>query len=95
MLTQPLIEMSIRNLPGGEGRPEHKAASPSSLSLLSRRMWDPRRLTTLWASTACYKDSFTFYLPSIKKIILIKAGIVPLILERVSRPVKIENTKAG
>jgi hypothetical protein len=27
-------------------------------------MWKPRRLTTLWASTACYRDSFTlpFYL---------------------------------
>jgi hypothetical protein len=23
-------------------------------------MWEPRRLTTLWASTACYRDSFTF-----------------------------------
>jgi hypothetical protein len=23
-------------------------------------MWDPQRLTTLWASTACYRDSFTF-----------------------------------
>jgi hypothetical protein len=23
-------------------------------------MWEPRRLTTLWASTACYSDSFTF-----------------------------------
>jgi hypothetical protein len=22
-------------------------------------MWDPQRLTTLWASTACYRDSFT------------------------------------
>jgi hypothetical protein len=22
-------------------------------------MWEPRRLTTLWASTACYRDSFT------------------------------------
>jgi hypothetical protein len=21
-------------------------------------MWEPRRLTTLWASTACYRDSF-------------------------------------
>jgi hypothetical protein len=25
-------------------------------------MWEPRRLTTLWASTACYRDSFTFLL---------------------------------
>jgi hypothetical protein len=24
------------------------------------KMWEPRRLTTLWASTACYMDSFTF-----------------------------------
>jgi hypothetical protein len=23
-------------------------------------MWEPRRLTTLWAFTACYRDSFTF-----------------------------------
>jgi hypothetical protein len=23
-------------------------------------MWNPRRLTTLWASTACYMDSITF-----------------------------------
>jgi hypothetical protein len=21
-------------------------------------MWEPRRLTTLWASTACYKDTY-------------------------------------
>jgi hypothetical protein len=25
-------------------------------------MWEPRRLTTLWASTACYRDSFTVFL---------------------------------
>jgi hypothetical protein len=25
-------------------------------------MWDPQRLTTLWAFTACYTDSFTFFL---------------------------------
>jgi hypothetical protein len=23
-------------------------------------MWEPQHLTTLWASTACYRDSFTF-----------------------------------
>jgi hypothetical protein len=23
-------------------------------------MWEPRRLTTLWVSTACYRDSFIF-----------------------------------
>jgi hypothetical protein len=25
-------------------------------------MWEPRRLTIRWASTACYRNSFTFYL---------------------------------
>jgi hypothetical protein len=25
-------------------------------------MWKPRRLTTLWASTVCYSDSFTFFI---------------------------------
>jgi hypothetical protein len=25
-------------------------------------MWESRRLTTLWASTACYRGGFTFYL---------------------------------
>jgi hypothetical protein len=24
-------------------------------------MWDPRRLTTLWAFMACYRDSFIFF----------------------------------
>jgi hypothetical protein len=24
-------------------------------------MWEPRRLTTLWAFKACYRDSFTFF----------------------------------
>jgi hypothetical protein len=35
--------------------------SPPSVSWLSKKWWDPRRLTTLWASTAYYKDSFTFF----------------------------------
>jgi hypothetical protein len=26
-------------------------------------MWEPQRLTTLWACTACYRNSFTFLLP--------------------------------
>jgi hypothetical protein len=25
------------------------------------KMWEPRRLTTMWASTVCYRDSFTFF----------------------------------
>jgi hypothetical protein len=25
-------------------------------------MWEPRRLTTLWAFMACFRDSFTFFM---------------------------------
>jgi hypothetical protein len=28
-------------------------------------MWEPRRLTTLWASTACYTDSFYMFRPDL------------------------------
>jgi hypothetical protein len=26
------------------------------------KMWEPRRLTTLWASTTCYRENFTFFI---------------------------------
>jgi hypothetical protein len=44
--TQLLIEMSIRNLPGGKGRLERKA----DLTADYLENWEPRRLTTLRTS---------------------------------------------
>jgi hypothetical protein len=52
--TQPLTEMSTRNLLGG------KADLTATCELTVWKVWDPRRLTTVWASTACYTASFTF-----------------------------------
>jgi hypothetical protein len=58
--TQPLTEMSIRNLPEVNGRPVRKA---DNLTVISEpivlKIREPRCLITLRASTACYKDSFT------------------------------------
>jgi hypothetical protein len=58
--TQPLTEMSTRNLPGGKGRPVSKA---NNLTVIREpivyKMWEPRRLTTLWAATDYYRNSFT------------------------------------
>jgi hypothetical protein len=51
--------MSTRNLPGGKGRPARKADLTAICEPIVYKMWEPRRLTTLWASMACYKDSFT------------------------------------
>jgi hypothetical protein len=58
--TQPLTEMSTRNIPGGKGRPALKA---DNLTIICEpnvlKMWKPRPVTPLWAFTACYRDSFT------------------------------------
>jgi hypothetical protein len=35
----------------------HKA---NSLTAVVYKMWDPRRLTSLWASIVCYRDYFNF-----------------------------------
>jgi hypothetical protein len=61
--TLPLTEMSIRNLPGGEGRPARKIDNLTAIRQpIAKKMWEPRCLTILWACTTRYRDSFTFYL---------------------------------
>jgi hypothetical protein len=50
--TQPLTEMSTRNLPGCKGRPARDADNLTAIC-------GPRSLTTIWAFTACYRNSFT------------------------------------
>jgi hypothetical protein len=47
-LAQPLTE--LRNLLGGYGRP---ARSTDNLTAICEANADPRRLTNLWAPTAC------------------------------------------
>jgi hypothetical protein len=65
--TLHLREMSTMILPGSKGRPARKTDNLTAIcEPIVYKMWQPRRLTTLWASTACYRDRFTFYacLPS-------------------------------
>jgi hypothetical protein len=52
--------MSTRNLPGCKWRPARKAENLIAIcELIVYKMWEPRRLKTLWATKACYRDSFT------------------------------------
>jgi hypothetical protein len=51
--TQHVTEMSTRNLPGGEGLPARKADNFTAIcEPIFYKMWEPRLLTTTWASTA-------------------------------------------
>jgi hypothetical protein len=52
--TQPLTEMSTRNLPGGKKRPAHRAEQPCRhLWAEYLKMWELQPLATLRASTVC------------------------------------------
>jgi hypothetical protein len=53
--TQPLTEMITRNLPARKADNLTAICEP-----IVYKMWEPQRLTTLRASTTCYRDnSFT------------------------------------
>jgi hypothetical protein len=59
--TQLLTQMSTRNLLGSKERTARKADNLTAIcEPIILKMWEPQRLTTLWASTACYRDNFTF-----------------------------------
>jgi hypothetical protein len=61
--TQPLTEMSTRNLPGGKGRPARKADNLTAIfEAIVWKMWEIRRLTIVWTFMVCYRDSFTFFM---------------------------------
>jgi hypothetical protein len=50
---------------GGRGRPVRKADNFTAIcEPIVYKMWEPLRLTTLWAFTACYRDSFAVFYPS-------------------------------
>jgi hypothetical protein len=77
-----IIQMSTRNLSGGKGRPASKADNLTVIfEPIVKKMWEPRFLRTLLASTACYRGSFIFlryqfhykkfYLLSLSKLLLL------------------------
>jgi hypothetical protein len=59
--TQPLREMCTRNILGGKGRLELKYDNLTAIfEPIFYKIWEPRRVTTLWASPVWYKNIFTF-----------------------------------
>jgi hypothetical protein len=53
--TQTLTEISTKNLPGGKGRPAREINNVTAIcEPIFYKIWEPRRLTTLWDFTTCY-----------------------------------------
>jgi hypothetical protein len=68
--TQPLAEINTRNLPVGKGWPVRTADNHTTICETTVwKMWEPRRLTILQASTVCYRDSFTIFERSPKNFV--------------------------
>jgi hypothetical protein len=45
-----------------DGRPARKADNITAIcEAIVWKMWEPRSLTTLWASTVSYRNNFTFF----------------------------------
>jgi hypothetical protein len=58
--TQPLTEMSTRDLLGGKERPKRKADNLTSIcDSTVYKMWEPQRHKPM-AFMVCYRDIFTF-----------------------------------
>jgi flagellar motor switch protein FliM len=52
--TQPLTEQVLGIFLGGKGRPARKADNLTTIcEPIVQKIWEPQRLTTLWASRAC------------------------------------------
>jgi hypothetical protein len=61
--TLHVTEMSTRNLPGDKERPVHKADNLTAIcEPIGYKMWKPRRLKTLLASTVYYSHTFMLFL---------------------------------
>jgi hypothetical protein len=77
--TQPLTEISTRNLTGDKGRPAPNADNLTAVSRLSRK-WASTSCKPM-GSTFCYRDSFTFFME-----ILMICGYMLVVLMGTCRP---------
>jgi hypothetical protein len=60
--TQASNRNEYQESPWGKRQPAREADDLTAIcEPIVWKMWEPRRLTTLWAFTACYRDSFIFF----------------------------------
>jgi hypothetical protein len=64
--TEPQTVMNIRIPPRNKGWPARKSDLTAICESIVEKMWEPRSPTTLWASKACYRDSYTFYSSNVR-----------------------------
>jgi len=59
-LTQPLVKMSTRRIPGGKGGRCMRLTTSPPLRAECHEIWEPEPPGTLWATLGLLWDSFTF-----------------------------------
>ena len=59
--TQPLVKMSIRNIPGGKGGRCVRLTTSPPLHVECHEIWEPTPPGILWATSGLLRDSFTSY----------------------------------
>jgi hypothetical protein len=70
-LTQPLTEMSTRNIPGGKKRLALRADNLAAIcEPIVEKMWEPQPLATLRASTACRGITLPFHIRNVVRKII-------------------------
>jgi hypothetical protein len=69
--TQPLTEVSTRNLLESKEWPARRADNLTAICEPNvSKTWEPQHLTTLWASTSYYRDSFTLpYMELLRSVV--------------------------
>ena len=59
-LTQPLVNMSTRNIPGGKGDRCVRLTTSPPLRAECHEIWEPKPPGTLWVTPGLLRDSFTY-----------------------------------
>ena len=59
-LTQPLVKMSTRNIPGGKGGQCVRLTTSPPSHAECHEIWEPKPPGTLWATPGLLRDSSTF-----------------------------------
>jgi hypothetical protein len=85
-LTQPLVKMSTRNIPGGKGSMCVTVMTSPPSSAVCHEIWEPKPPGTLWATPGLLRDCFTFFYYNSDGHIMIQQQVLAFHIQRLMLP---------